>query len=121
MTPLEKEILVGILSLRSQLAAIPLHSAEPAARPAILAAKKGLVPTSFAPWVRGSPAGRQRVSRTYRRLADMGLLVRYGFTSKTSQVALTAEGERLARELAGSRGERQKAGTATEAEGPADG
>ena len=107
MNETEREILIGVLTLREGLKSrewtptgTPHHSLG-AWRVPIADAEKGRVSTQGAPWSSGLPAaGRQRVSRAYRALEQAGLIVRHG-DGRTSCLALTSEGDALARKLAG--------------------
>jgi hypothetical protein len=104
MTPLEREILIGVLALREQFLrrdwkgeGVPNRGTW---RIEIQNARDGLVSTSGAPWNNGlDEAGRKAVSRAYASLAAHGLIIRHG-DERTSFLSLTEQGEQLARKLA---------------------
>jgi hypothetical protein len=110
LTPKERAILAGVLRDREYLAGLewnPGGIARPqlgAYRVRIADAREGYVPMNLAGWIGHSPTPSEAVMyhRTYKRLAERGLLRRvslYGDGSRTSHLQLTDRGEAVARNL----------------------
>jgi hypothetical protein len=103
-------VLVGVYKNRERLVAMDIHAADHwpaqqrgAYRQVIQNAQGGLVRMNLAGWLDREPTPSDRVMfhHEFIRLEGLGLLERHNIHggSRTTHLKLTAEGERLAREL----------------------
>ncbi|HOI53861.1 MAG TPA: hypothetical protein PLP01_01295 [Phycisphaerae bacterium] len=112
LSPRAETILMGVYEDRQRLADMDMHAADRQSarlkgqhRLDIIRARQGLVPLDLAGWLDREPTPSERVMFHHEqvRLEGLGVLERHNLSGgrRTTHLRLTAEGERLARELLG--------------------